>query len=180
MAHARHAHPHVGNDVDDGAAVRLHPLRVALARHQETAGKIGTDDGFPALLIDVFERRCELSAGVVDEMINATEATEHSTDRLSDAGLLADVARKSGGIASRCRDLGCNGVELGLLAADERHFRAQRCQFVSSAAADAAAAAGHDRHAAVKQAGAKYGTIARGRCGFCHVERFAILRLPQF
>ena len=86
VAHARHAAPHVGDDVDDRAArlaraVVQHPLVDALARDQEAAGQVVADDRVPALGADRRERRGELAAGVVDERVDAAVAREYGGDR---------------------------------------------------------------------------------------------------
>ena len=72
VAHARHAVPHVGDDVDDraAAAVFIHCV-IALARHQEAAGEVVAHHRVPALGADRLRAARELAAGVVDQAIDA-------------------------------------------------------------------------------------------------------------
>ena len=63
MAHARHGHPHIGNNVDDGtAAIFLHPLGIAFTRHQEAACEVGIDHSLPAFGTDILKEGRELAA----------------------------------------------------------------------------------------------------------------------
>ena len=52
MAHPRHAAPHVGEHVDDRAAVLAHGLIEHFPGHQETAHQIGAHHGLETLLVD--------------------------------------------------------------------------------------------------------------------------------
>src|SRR6185436_9373517 len=59
-------------------------------------------------------------------------------------------------------DLRGDSVELLAVAPNQRHEGSERGEFVSSAAPDAAAAAGDDDALAVERAGPKHGTILHG------------------
>src|SRR6266516_2012790 len=137
-----------------------HPLRVALARHQEAASQIIAHDGVEAFLADLGERRRELAAGVVDEMIDARKTRQDAGDRLPDFFLLADVADESLGLAARRGDFRLHGMQLVGRAADERDPRAECRELMRRAAADAAAAAGDDRHLPGKQARPEHRSVA--------------------
>jgi hypothetical protein len=163
VAHAGHAVPHVGDDVDDGARVVAHPLRVALPRHQETTGEVGSDYRLPALLRDRLERRLELAAGIVDEAVDAAVGLQDRRYSGRNRFLLADVAGVGGGLAAVLGDLGGDRGEPLRLAADESHRGPQAAELVGRATADAAAAAGDDDHLAGEQ------TLAENRL-VCHVD----------
>ncbi len=77
--------------------LRLHPLCVDFARHQEAAGEVGAHDSVPALRGNLFQRRRELPARIVDEEIDAPVIGEHRAHDLGHALFLANV----GDVAAR-------------------------------------------------------------------------------
>jgi hypothetical protein len=160
VAHVGHGAPDVGHDVDDGAAVRLHALQVALARHQEAAREVGVDHRLPALGRDGVQRRDVLAARVVHEPVDAALRGDDGADGHAHRVFLADVEGLRAGPAAGGFDLGPDRVELLLLAPDQHHVRAQRGELVRGAAADARAAAGDDDDLPVEQAGREDGAIA--------------------
>src|SRR5690606_19942730 len=52
VAHAGHAAPHVGEHVDDAAAVLAHALQEDFLGDQETADQVGAHHGLEAFLVD--------------------------------------------------------------------------------------------------------------------------------
>ena len=143
VSHARHAAPHVGDDVDDRAAVLGHPLRVALARAEEAAGQVGADDGLPALLGDAGQRRRELAARIVHQPVDAAGACQRLRHHRLHLRLLADVA--GDGVRRRRRgDLAAHRLEALGLAPDQHDRRPQARQLVRRTAPDAAPASGDD------------------------------------
>ena len=66
MPHLNHRAPHVGNNVYDRAAIRLHRVAVNLARHIKPARQIGGYDSIPAISADVLEPCWELATRIVD------------------------------------------------------------------------------------------------------------------
>ena len=162
MAHAGHAHPDVGQHVDDGAAIGCHRLVVDLAAHQEAAGQVVAHHRVPALGRNVLERRGELPAGVVDQAVDAAMRGQHVGDGLLDGFFLANVAYMAGGAPADFGDFTRHGFELFDLAADQRDAGAQRHEFMGGAAADAGAAAGDKHGLAGKKARTEDGLV--GHC----------------
>ena len=80
---------------------------------------------------------------------------------LAHALFLADVGGVAARRAARVGDLARDRFQLLRLAADQRHARAERGQFMRRAAADAAAGAGHDAGLALEQFRAKDRLICR-------------------
>src|SRR5690606_3559402 len=100
VAHAGHAAPHVGEHVDDAAAVLAHALGEYLAGDQEAAHQVGSYYGLEALLVDAGQRCRELAAGVVDQVVDASALGDHLGDHRLDRFLLADVAGLEAGAAT--------------------------------------------------------------------------------
>jgi hypothetical protein len=121
VAHAGHRAPHVGHDVDDGAAVLLHGLQVALARHQEAAGQVGVDHRLPALGAGLRQRRDVLAAGVVDQSVDPAMRGQHLAATVAHHILLADVAHMVLACPPSCVISACDRLQLVRLAADQRH-----------------------------------------------------------
>jgi hypothetical protein len=115
VAHAGHAAPHVGDDVDDRAAVLAMRLGEDLAGEQEAADEVGAHDGLEALLRDRGQRRGELAAGVVDEAVDAAVGGDDGGDGGLDGGLVADVAGVPVGGAAVLGDLGGDGESFARL-----------------------------------------------------------------
>ena len=74
--------------------------------------------------------------------------------------LVADVEGRGGAVATVLGDLGGDTVQLVLRTTADDHLRTQGRQLVCHAATDAAAAAGHPHHLAVKEAGAEHAAVA--------------------
>ena len=166
VAHARQPAPDIGQHVDDAAAVRLHPLHIALAREQEGAVQVVAHHCIPALQRDIAQPRRVLAAGAIEQAVDAAVRAHHIGHRRLDRHLVADVAGVPGeagcALGIDGRDFRGGGVELAQRAADERDPRTQACEFVHHAAAEAAAAARDDHGPAVEQAGAKGRAVALG------------------
>jgi sarcosine oxidase gamma subunit len=77
-------------------------------------------------------------------------------DDLLHSLLLAHVHGDAARPAAGGTDLDRGGINALLLSAGEYYVRTERGQGVGDAAADAAAAAGDERHPAVEQAGPEY------------------------
>ena len=172
VAHAGHAVPHVGDDVDDGAAARLPlpssssihwvmhsrairkpPVRLLRTTASQPLALIvasGAGNWPPALLTRASMRPC---------------AREHRGDGGLHRGLVADVAGVRRADAAGGLDLAAHRLELLELAADDRDARAERGELVRGAAADARAAAGDDGDLAGEQVGAKDGAVGGHRQG---------------
>jgi hypothetical protein len=108
-----------------------------------------------------------LPAGIVDQKIQPSEVAERRCDDRLHALLLADVAGVAARLAAGIRDLARDGLELVLLAADQRHFRAERGELMRRAAANAAAGPGHDAGLTCEQVGTEDRIERRPHnCGF--------------
>lgn len=151
--------PDVGDDVDDRAAVRLHPAQVGLAHHDETAGQVVSHHSFEAFGRKGLHRRPVLPACVVHQAIDAAMLRQHGVDGSYDLGFIPDVADVRTAPAPVRLDFPSHGLELLRRAAPDGNRCTQRCELVRGAAANTAAAAGHDDDPAGKQAGAKHGLI---------------------
>ena len=161
VAHARHAVPHVGDDVDDRAAARRavavvleHPLGDALARHQEAAGEVVAHHRVPALGADRRERRRELAAGVVHQRVDAAVGAR-APPPPSPAPRPRRGCRRHA--TSRCRrrprSRRCTASSLSSVRPTIATRGAERRQLVRGAAADARAAAGDEGDLAGEQVG---------------------------
>ena len=94
--------PDVGDDVDDGAAMVLHPAVEGLAHEDEAAGEVVAHHRLEAPSCgDGLHRRAELAAGVVHQAIESGRATRApaSIHRGRDQRFVPDV----GGGRWRCR-----------------------------------------------------------------------------
>ena len=141
-------------DVHDLAAPRLRDHRPRRHRvgHQPGALHVQADHGAESLGRDVLGGREVLAAGVVHEHVDAPVALEHAVHERAHLLLLADVA---------CHRLAASA--LGARATVSSSGSARRPQTTTWApqvasssalgAAEAAAAAGHERHLSVEQAG---------------------------
>src|SRR5882724_8785884 len=92
MGEFRPTVPDVGNDIDDGSAIRLHPAVVDLAHENEPAGQVAADHGLETLGRDGFHRCAILAAGVVHEAVDATVSAEHGVDRHDHHRFVANIA----------------------------------------------------------------------------------------
>ena len=92
MHHAREAAVDVGDDVDDAPALaRDHRLVGDLAGHVPGAEEVVLHDRGEAVGRDVLRRRRELTAGVVDQHVDAAEPLDHAGDQLGHVVDLADL-----------------------------------------------------------------------------------------
>src|SRR5690606_27704972 len=138
------AAPHVGDDVDDGAAVFGHALVVHLTGHQEATDQVGAHHRFEPFLVDGRQRRGVLAASVVDQAMDPTVLGNNGLDHFLDLVFFADVADKGRGFAAIFLDFAKNLFQLFQLASDQDHLGAEGRQFMGGTAADAATAAGDD------------------------------------
>ena len=159
MAHAGHAAPHVGEHVDDAAAVLAQALQEDFLGHQKTAHQVGAHHGLEAFLVDADQRRGELAAGVVDQVMDASALREHRGDHGLYRLFITDVADLEAGAAAVLGDLGAGLLQLFLLAPDQHHMGAQVGQLVGHAATDAAAAAGDQNGLVSEQARFEYRVV---------------------
>ena len=72
VSEVRPAVPDVGDHVHDGAAVRLHPLGVDLAHDDEATGQVVAHHGLETLGADGFQGCAVLTAGVVEQPVDAS------------------------------------------------------------------------------------------------------------
>jgi hypothetical protein len=155
MRHVGKAVPHVGGHVHDRAAMLLHRLGEDLAADDEAAGEIVAHHDVEALGAHGRGRRGELAAGIVEQAVDVAVGGDDLADRLLHLGLFADVEGVDLAGTARRFDLGLHGAEFLGLAAGDHDMGAQRRDFVRRAAADAAAAAGHDDGLALNSPGLK-------------------------
>jgi hypothetical protein len=117
--------PDVGDDVDDRAAVALHPSRVDFAHEHKAAGEIGLHYGLEALGRDRLECGPILAAGVVDQPVDAAVLSENGFDRGYNPLLVPYVANMLGGAPAVAFDLTRDVLEFFLVASNDRHGRPQ-------------------------------------------------------
>ena len=153
MAHAVHAAPHVGEHVDDAAAVLAHALQIDFLGHQETADEVGTHHRFEAFLVDADQRGRELAAGVVDQVMDGAVLGDHRLDHDLDRFPRHGCRTPGSWLCRRLRGFRRRWFPAFPVAPDQHHLGAQVGQFVGHAAADAAAAAGDQDGLAAEQAG---------------------------
>ncbi len=144
VAHAGHAAPHVGEHVDDAAAVAAHGLVEHFPGHEEAAHQIGAQHGFETLLVDRGQGRRVLAAGIVHQAMDRTKALHQPGHQGLDRFLVADVAGLPVGLAAVLGNFAGDLLQFFRLAPHQQHLGPQGRQFVGSAAADTAAAAGDD------------------------------------
>jgi hypothetical protein len=146
--------PDVGDHVHDGAAVRLHPLRIDLAHDDEATGQIVAHHGLKTLGADGFQRCPELATRVVEQPVDASVFGKDRVNDVADPGFIADVCGMDGYPTAVGLDLGLHGFEFVGVAADDRHVSAQRGQFVGGASPDSAGSTGdYDRATGEKGVG---------------------------
>src|SRR4029079_5156037 len=136
--------PHVGGHVHDRAAMLFHRPGEDLAADDEAAGEVVAYHDVEALGAHAGGGGGELAAGIVEQAMDAAVLRHDGGDRLLDLGFLANVegmrlARNAGSF-----DLAFHARELVGLASADDDVRTQGRDLVRRAAADAAAAAGHD------------------------------------
>src|SRR6266849_4396860 len=88
--------PDVGDHVDDGAAIALHPARINFTHKDESAGEIVTHNSLETFWRNRLQRCAVLPAGIVDQAINAPVGGKNRLDRIDHGGLVADIADDGG------------------------------------------------------------------------------------
>ena len=145
------AMPDVGDDIDDGPAIGLHPAVIDLAHENEPAGQIAANHRLEPLGRDGFHRRAILTTGIVDEPVDAAVGTEHGIDRRDHHRLIADIANLGQDLPAVLLDLRLHFRQFFGGAAEDRDISAEGHQLVCGATADAAAAAGDDDRLALEE-----------------------------
>jgi hypothetical protein len=143
--------PDIGNDVDDGAAIGLHPAVVDFAHEDETAGQVAADHGLEPLGRDGLHWSAILAAGIVHEPIDTAIGAKHGVDGGDHHRFVPDIANLGEDLPAVLFDLDLHFGELLGGAAKDRDIGAKRREFVRGAATDAAAAAGDDNRLTSEQ-----------------------------
>ena len=143
--------PDVGNHVDDGTAVSLHPALVSLAHENESANKVIANHGFKTLGADVLSRHAVLTTRIIDQTVDLAVQSQNGIDGGNDTFLFTYVTDVDRDFATRGFDLGLHGFELLQLAANNGYRCAHARKFMRRTAANAATTAGHNHNLAFKQ-----------------------------
>src|SRR5215470_15055201 len=92
MGNAGHAAPEIGDDVDDHARrLALDPGSRGGLHHVPSAVEVVVDHRRPALRLEVERHLRELTAGIVDENVEASALTPHVGDIGAAARVIAYV-----------------------------------------------------------------------------------------
>src|SRR5262252_5826766 len=92
MGNARHAPPEVGDDVDDHAGrLALGPRSGGGLHHVPGAVEVVVDHRRPALWLEVERHLRELTAGIADENVEASQLAPYVGDKGHTARVVADV-----------------------------------------------------------------------------------------
>jgi hypothetical protein len=145
------AMPDVGNDIDDGPAIGLHPAVIDLAHEDEAAGQVAAHHGLKALGRNGFHRRAILTAGIVHQPVDATIGAKHRVDRRYHQGFVTDIANVREHPSAVLLDLRLHFRQFFGGAAEDGNIGAEGHQLVCGATADPAAAAGDDDRLALEQ-----------------------------
>src|ERR1700676_3587141 len=137
MRKLRPAMPDIGNDVDDGAAIGLHPAVVDFAHEDETAGQVAADYGLEPLGRDGLHWSAILAAGVVHETVDTAIGAEHRVDGSDYHRFVADIANLSVDLSAVLLDLSFHFGEFLGGTTEDRDIGAKCCEFVRGAASDA-------------------------------------------
>src|SRR5262249_50392739 len=104
MGNARHAPPEVGDDVDDHAGrLALVPRAGGGLPHVPGAVEVVVDDRRPALWLEVERHLRELTAGIVDENVEASQLAPYAGNEGRTTVMVADV--EGFGVDSRTETL---------------------------------------------------------------------------
>src|SRR5262245_23851026 len=104
MGNARHAPPEVGDDVDDHAGrLALGPRSGGGLHHVPGAVEVVVDDRRPALWLEVERHLRELTTGIVDENVEASQLAPYAGNEGSATVMVADV--EGFGVDSRTETL---------------------------------------------------------------------------
>ena len=103
----------------------VHVLYKHLPRHQEPAGKVGVDHGFPTLGADGLQRCHELTASIVDQAIDTPVALDDGTNQAANRLFLANVAGIKTAETTVLGDFVVHRLKFVHLAAHQHHLRSQ-------------------------------------------------------
>jgi hypothetical protein len=132
----------------------------------------------PAVVADAVQRRRELAARAIEQAVDGAVPRQRIGNRAAHAGLVADVAGvqadAAAGLGVDPADFVLRRLQLVELAPYQRQARAQRRQLVRGAAAQPAAAPGHDDGLALIQPRPEYRRVALAggdaACFLAHVS----------
>jgi hypothetical protein len=125
-----------------------HHLGIGRLRDDEGAGEVGVDDGAPVRERVVLRALADVGAGVVDEDVEPAHPRRRLA-RDAPAILLArEVGLERGGLGTELRQRAHGEGVLGRVAARDHHRGARGGEAPRHPEADAAVAAGDQRHAA--------------------------------
>src|SRR6516165_9648665 len=151
MAELRPAVPDVGDDIHDGAAIRLHPAVIDLAHEDEAAGQVVAHHGLEPLGRDRLQRGAKLTTGIVDQAVDTTVSREHRVNGADHHGLITDVTGIAHRLSAILLDLPLNLAKLLNRPTEDHHVRAEGGEFMGRATANPAATAGHDDRLLLEQ-----------------------------
>ncbi len=105
--------------------VLLMLCRIDFLGHQKAADQVGAHHRLEAFLVDADQRRGELAAGVVDQVMDAAVFGQHRRDHGLDRFFVADVADLEAGLAAVFEDFAAGLFQLFQLAPDQHHMGAE-------------------------------------------------------
>jgi hypothetical protein len=129
--------------------------------HVPGAAEVGVDHGVPALDRKIDRGLRKLSAGAVDETVDAAVRGPHRVEQCVDGLRLPDVGDMGGGFEVSASQLSGEGVELVSIAPDNGDMRAEPCEQPAYCPPDAAAAARHHNNLAVERIDGEHGRMDR-------------------
>ena len=123
-----------------------------IARQFEGGEQVDLED-LPPLVLGVFGRGPgEVAAGIVDQDVQAVALVFHPVEQFAPLFVLGDVGDEDLHVALRevLRQFRARGLEPGGVARGQQHVGAESQQLARDRAADAGAAAGHQRQLSVE------------------------------
>ncbi len=142
-----------GGHVDDLAGALPDHHATDGLRKEKDSGEVRLHHRVPFASGEVYERRADAVAGVVDQEVDATEGVERPGDDAVNVPRVGHVAREGQGATPlRAHDIG-DRLQRGLAAAARHHVGSDLGQLDGDRAPDPLTRPCHDRHAVAERVG---------------------------